>query len=330
MWKAVCCEIQGRGHIKTETPCQDKTKQLLQNNVNVIALADGAGSAKLSHYGAECVVENISAYIADNFLQLIENADGKQVKLDIMNELKLALNNKAIELNCKVNDLASTLLLVAVFEDLYIIVHIGDGVIGYLDDTELKIASSPDNGEFANVTTFVTSSEALPSMRLFKGNINNISGFVIMSDGTEHSLYHKPTKTLAKSTIKLMHRTCLTNSKVMRSQLVEMLSTVISKNTQDDCSIAILARPFGKLRPLEDMSFDERRELFRISYKDKQLDKRVTRYDYIVELLMTEMTLKQVARDIHLKPKYAKRHLDRLVNVGLISKCGTLYSRCMK
>lgn len=327
MWKSVCCEVQGRGHIKTDTPCQDKTKQLSQNGVSVIALADGAGSAKLSHFGAESVVENISVYITDNFQQLIENADGKQVKFAIMKELKRVLNIKAEELDCKLGDLASTLLLVAVCEDKYIIVHIGDGVIGYLDGSELKIASSPDNGEFANVTTFITSNEALVSMRLFKGNIKEISGFVIMSDGTEQSLYHKPTKTLSKATIKLMHRTCLTSGDIMRSQLAETLTSVISKNTQDDCSIGIMVRQHGILRQLEDLDFNERSELFRINDNGVNSKKRVERYDDIVAYLETPRTLKQIATIIHLKPKYTKKHLDRLLSAGIIVKRGSFYSK---
>lgn len=327
MWKSVCCEVQGRGHIKADIPCQDKTKQLFRNGVSLITLADGAGSAKLSHFGAECVVENISVYVADNFQQLIQNADGKQVKLAIMEELKRVLYSKAEELECKLGDLASTLLFVAVCEDKYIIVHIGDGVIGYLDGSELKIASSPDNGEFANVTTFVTSNEALVSMRLFKGDIKEISGFVIMSDGTEQSLYHKPSKTLAKSIIKLMHRTCLTSDGVMHSQLRETLENIISQKTQDDCSIAILARPVGILHQFESMSFNDRCELFRINRNSTSSRKRVARYDSIIAFLETPKSLKQISCQIHLNSKYVKRHLNKLLRLGIIVKHGVLYSK---
>ena len=327
MWKSVCCEMQGRGHIKTETPCQDKTKKLLRNGVHVIALADGSGSAKLSHFGAESIVESVSAFVANNFQKLVENTDGKQVKRDIMGELKRTLVEKSAELDCKVNDLASTLLLVAVHGDKYIIVHIGDGVVGYLDGSELKVASSPDNGEFANVTTFVTSNEALISMRLFKGDIKNISGFVIMSDGAEQSLYHKPTKTLANVTAKLMHRTCLISAEVMQAQLAETFSTVISRNTQDDCSIAILVRPFGMLRSLEDLSFGELRDLFQITTDNKLSRKRIARYDNIINFLLTPKTLKQISDEIHLKRKYTKRSLAKLQSLGLVVKHKSLYSK---
>ena len=184
MWKSVGCEVQGKGHVKMGIPCQDKTICLTRNGVTAIALADGAGSSMLSHYGAECVVKSATLFVIDNYEKLLSNDDGKSVKHDILDYILKQLFIKAEELDCDVDALASTLLLVAVFEDSYLIIHIGDGVIGYLDGTQLKVASAPENGEFANVTTFVTSNEALKSMRLFKGLLNDISGFVMMSDGT--------------------------------------------------------------------------------------------------------------------------------------------------
>ena len=60
MWKKVHCAVQGRGHTKNQVPCQDKTFCYQENGVLVAALADGAGSAKLSHYGAACVTEYIA------------------------------------------------------------------------------------------------------------------------------------------------------------------------------------------------------------------------------------------------------------------------------
>ena len=59
MWNVIQCAAQGRSHIKSDIPCQDKTYSAFDNDTQVIALADGAGSAKLSHYGAETVTKFI-------------------------------------------------------------------------------------------------------------------------------------------------------------------------------------------------------------------------------------------------------------------------------
>ena len=63
-----------------------------------------------------------------------------------------------------------------------------------------------------------------------------------MSDGTEQSLYNKRNKSLAPAVNRLIHRTTFIDSKILVPQLEEALSTVIAENTQDDCSIAILAK----------------------------------------------------------------------------------------
>ena len=150
-------------------PCQDKTISYNNNNVNIIALADGAGSAKFSHYGAEVVLEAVSKFISNNFDLLINNPNGVQVKQDILTHLIEKLNRKSQELCCDMKDLASTLLLVAIKENSFLICHVGDGIIGYLKEDELKVASKPENGEFVNTTTFVTSKNAVMAMKLFKG-----------------------------------------------------------------------------------------------------------------------------------------------------------------
>ncbi len=45
MWNIIQCAVKGRSHEKVNMPCQDKTYALFENDVQTIALADGAGSA---------------------------------------------------------------------------------------------------------------------------------------------------------------------------------------------------------------------------------------------------------------------------------------------
>lgn len=315
------------GTKKNNVPCQDKTFELVQDGVHVIALADGAGSASMSHYGAQRVVQDVAEYIASHFHECLHCDDGRKVKQDILEIIQNGLSEEAQVRECSIRDLSSTLLLAAADEENFILAHIGDGVIGYLDGDKLKIASMPDNGEFSNETTFVTSGEALSSMRLFKGELNNKAGFVLMSDGTEQSLYHKPSKTLAGVIVKLMHRTCLIDSGTMKTQLKEAFAAVIAKNTQDDCSIAILARPSAMLCPIDTLGFKERQELYGIGGEKYCVHKRVNRCDAILAITETPHSLIQIARKVHLKPKYARKHVDRLISLGLLSKKGNQYQK---
>lgn len=327
MWKSVYCAVQGIGHRRHGVPCQDKTYQREKNGVHVIALADGAGSAKLSHHGAEVVVRESSAYVLEHFQEWIACDDGRKPKHELLKMLKTKLEEAAQEYECNIRDLASTLLLAAADGEHFILAHIGDGVIGYLDGGTLKVASMPDNGEFANETTFVTSDGASSSMHLFKGTLKDKDAFVLMSDGTAQSFYDKRKKMLAPAIIRLMHRTCLLDRGVMEAKLEDSFSSLISKQTQDDCSIAILARHSATLRPMTALSFTERQDLYEIAGLGRYIRRRIRRYDEILSIAKEPISLKQIAKKIHLRSKYAKRHIDKLLSLGLLSLKGSFYQK---
>lgn len=319
MWSYSSCQVQGRGHVKNHVPCQDKTKTVFENGTYVIALSDGAGSAKLSHLGASCVVESISQLFVHRFDDLFNNEDGRQVKLLIMERIMADISSKATEFCCTLMDLAATMLVVAVNKERFIIAHIGDGVVGYLDGDVLKTASSPSNGEHANETYFVTSRDAINKMKLFKGGIKNISGFVLISDGTEQSLYNKKGNTLSPVIIKLMQRTLILSREAMCGQLESAFKNLIITRTQDDCSIALLSRENSILHSFHNLSVSEKCELYGIMNCDKHAIKCVARYDLILELLQKPSTCKAISNKIHLKPKHTKRHLKKLCAAGLVT-----------
>ncbi|NMA82604.1 MAG: protein phosphatase 2C domain-containing protein [Epulopiscium sp.] len=330
MWKTVNYEVCGRGHKKDSIPCQDKTYSSYIKNVNIIALADGAGSARLSHYGAEVVIKAASEYISNNFDAVINNEDGKEVKINILNYLLDALKNKSTELSCDLKDLASTFLMVAVKDDVFLIIHIGDGVIGYLKGHELKIASRPENGEFANTTTFVTSKDALSSMKLFRGKTDNIHGFVLMSDGTSDSLYNKKDATLAPVITKMMHRNAILDHDKIFEKIKQSFDSVIVNNTLDDCSIAIMSRKSEILCDYQDMNDLGKCDLLGIVYGTNSYKQQISKYDYIVNYLHKPRTLEQVSRQLYIKKKYARKHLDKLLATGLITRVGHKYAQYIK
>lgn len=325
MWNLSNCEIQGRGHVQKKVPCQDKTKATFKDGTYIIALSDGAGSAKLSHFGAECVVETISDFFVDRFDPLYDEMDGRLVKVAIIENILAKIDSLASEMNCMPKDLAATMLVVAVKDDRFIIAHIGDGVIGYLDGDTLKVASAPCNGEHANETFFVTSRDAINTMNLFKGKVNNIAGFVLMSDGTEQSLYNKKNNTLSNAVVKLMQRNLLLEKSEMNAQLQITFENIVITRTQDDCSIALMSRENNILHPMYKLTFAEKCDLYDVNYKGKTAKKRVERYDEILNLIKKPMTCEALSRKIHLEAKYTRRHLEHLHSIGLLKKTNNYY-----
>ncbi|WP_288220359.1 PP2C family serine/threonine-protein phosphatase [uncultured Adlercreutzia sp.] len=240
-WVMSSAEVQGSSHYKHGIPCQDKTTRLLKNKVRVIGLADGAGSAALSHFGAETSLACIESYAVDYFDDAL-NSDEFELKETISSLLIAELSKRAEALDCSLSDLSSTLLMVAVKHNRYFAVHIGDGVIGCLYRDTLQTLSVPANGEYANMTWFTTAKDFDSAIRVYKGDASQISGFVLMSDGPQTSLYDSRSKKLAPAITHLFYENAKGATAPMCLRLEESLRNSIATHTTDDCSIALMSR----------------------------------------------------------------------------------------
>ena len=246
MWNLLDSTRQGRSHVKQGTPCQDKTYCQSYDDVYVITLADGAGSARLSHYGAKCVTKCIADELGWNFESYWDETEARIAKERLFKEISESLQQIAGQYDCQLKDMASTLLAVAVKDERYIILHLGDGVIGYSKEGLLKVASAPNNGEFANTTVFTTSSDACSQMKVFRGLLNGINGFVLMSDGPEACLYDKKNNELANGLLQILEDASGEDLKEVSEGIEEAMDTVITKHTLDDCSLAFMVKRLEK------------------------------------------------------------------------------------
>lgn len=320
MFKAIQCSVQGRGHERSGTPCQDKTFVLQQNGVWVAALADGAGSASLSHLGAECVTEVACHAFAENFDKFFGEQDADVVRKELAQLLISALQLVAEKQACCLKDLASTLLVAAVKDNNFLLLHIGDGVIGYLKHDELKVASHPMNGEFANVTYFVTSSEAASRMKLIKGSMDTIRGFVLMSDGTENSLYDKRKKKLAVVVAHLINSCLDVSTEEMTISLEESFRTIVRLNTMDDCSMVLLVDDKNGFPGFRKLSGHEKSR-----YLGFRSRRNTRTYEKILEGCIYPSTACDISRKVRLKLKYARKRLATLCRLGYLVCRGNLY-----
>lgn len=321
MWNCIKSAIQGKSHIYDNTPCQDKVFIMNYNDTCIISLADGAGSAKYSHLGAEAITKFICQNMDSNFEHFFNEENGLTIKQLLIKNIQQLLQSVAEYNNCTINDLESTLLMVAIKNDEFIIIHIGDGVIGYLSNDELKIASKPNNGEFANTTVFTTSTNVIASMKIIKGNINHITGFVLMSDGTEISLYHKKENRLAPAIKSIMKYMNLLQLEKVQEQLNQSMERIIRNNTNDDCSIILIVK--DSFEGFNKMSDVEKCNLLQIN---KQNHKQLSRFDNILNFIQKEKTLKEISVFIRLRRKFTqKKYINKLLDLNLIEKKGNFY-----
>ena len=114
-------------------------------------------------------------------------------------------------------------------------------LLEWLDnENNLKTISKPDNGEFSNSTFFTTSIKYKDRLRILKGTLKNSIGFVLMSDGSEESLYDKKMESLSDTNKIIINWLENNSEKSVEKALYNNLEQIISKQTSDDCSIGIM------------------------------------------------------------------------------------------
>ena len=277
MWHTQSTVVTGQGHRLRQLPCQDRTFTLERNGVTAAALADGAGSAPLSHEGAEEAVRAACRVLCEQFDTFSGPATPFEMRRAVLEAVQGAILRRAQALDTRPDALACTLLAVAVRGDRYLLFHVGDGVIGYQKEGVVRVASRPMNGEFANTTTFVTSRDALARSRVLRGSQPELEGFVLLSDGCEAALYHKGKARLAPLVGRLFQRAALLAPAVSAGQLRAVTEEILSRRTLDDCSLVLLTRRSGTFGRWERLTQRERAAVLGIATQDRNRRRRMIR-----------------------------------------------------
>ena len=212
--KIVVASKRGRSHAHEGTFRDDDfLVKILPNDWAVVAVADGAGSAKFARAGSKFVTEHIvECFNNETFLQSlssevlsyfdVRSSDDIKIKNKtfIVNslyknvkQLHEALNQFAISEEINLKDLHTTLIfcLVKKFDFGYVILSFGVGdcpinVIGK-DETDVRLLNILDVGEFSGGTRFITMSEIFsrPDMadRFGINCFPDFSKLILMTDG---------------------------------------------------------------------------------------------------------------------------------------------------
>jgi hypothetical protein len=100
----------------------------------------------------------------------------------------------ATEHNHSARDYACTLLLLVVIDNRWYTMHVGDGaIVGYLSPDQTKTLSEPENGEFVNTTTPLTSSTYADQMRFATGS-DPLIGVALLTDGIQQLCINQKTR----------------------------------------------------------------------------------------------------------------------------------------
>jgi hypothetical protein len=248
MWKTVGASVQGTSHTKNNTPCQDfsgfRDITIREKRVTLIALADGAGSAKHSEEGSKFVVTNwLEA--AESFLTDTPENDekiSKEIAFFIRSNLIEYVEGKAGSLG----DYACTLLTAIVFEDRTYFFQVGDGAWVYRADDSYGCATWPYQGEFAGETIFLTSKSAPDHFQVaLVEKVDAIAGF---TDGLERLALKMATKEASAGFFDSMFER-LTGGKVeeVEGELRAFLNSErLNERTDDDKTLVLTTKKPGE------------------------------------------------------------------------------------
>lgn len=233
IWKFNYAKTVGRSHLreKPPVPCQDSVLAIEKNDVIVTALSDGCGSSYVSEVGSDLTVKVLCDYLSSDFDGLYElsNEDIKKkivacvigklteyikanpefisdyAKRDSEHRARFFEKYGGIKNAEKIYPLTildATIQFVAIKGDRTLIGRLGDGVIGTVQNENLKIQSMEDKIGVENNVTWYPSAILIALETRHKNPWINFeiqkieddrtySAFFLMSDGVADYLVAK-------------------------------------------------------------------------------------------------------------------------------------------
>jgi len=192
-----------QGSQKSPDQCQDRSKVVVTGDGNfvILTIADGAGSLKHSHTGAEEAV-TAASLSAQEELEAVEKKKGlvdqKTFNLISHNAFQKALNAISLRAETEKHNLAeygSTLIMLIAGPDFTACAHIGDGRAGCcLSNGQWLPLISPMKGGEANMTKFLTHLSSNPDLIQVNFIPFRSSAVFCISDGCESASWFTKTK----------------------------------------------------------------------------------------------------------------------------------------
>jgi hypothetical protein len=184
--------VIGSRHILNGLPCQDACAYDISiQGWGIIAVADGLGSASKSEIGAKAAVDTtvkcVKNKISSNDSEVIQL---ENIVINAINSARETLDLKAKEFDCKIDELACTLILIVIHNQEIITAHIGDGAVVVRSDNEFFLASNPGESEYINEVVPLTSKEWQKELRI-SPIIPNVKFVAAFTDGCQRAVLIK-------------------------------------------------------------------------------------------------------------------------------------------
>src|SRR6476660_5138901 len=149
-WRAVGAYVKGTSHVKFDLPCQDYCayQHILVGSTPalLIAIADGAGSARLSQIGARASVDHLLRIVPAELTSILQLNEEEARRW--FESTRHYLGDVASEQAAELRDLACTILFAVASESASFFAQIGDGGWVVQQDSEYFAPTWPVGGEY--------------------------------------------------------------------------------------------------------------------------------------------------------------------------------------
>ena len=246
---------QGASHLKDGTPNQDSvvvTTPFLGRlgSVAIMAVSDGAGSARYSQFGSQAAcaagVTSLARQLDRNRAiavkgHLLRSALQRAVRSARRSVMETAQRSHQSAGAVNVNDYACTVMLALASERLVGVAHVGDGCVVAGDGEEWRLLSEPDNGEFANETKFLTNPRNVPRIAVTSGS--GIRCVAAITDGLQDVALSRGTAPYERFWSPLYRALNRCSAPTPDAVLETLLRKVgDAGKATDDCTIAVCVR----------------------------------------------------------------------------------------
>lgn len=258
-WFGVADVDVGAKHLRADPPipCQDSALVCVDGAIRPCAfVADGAGSASLSHYGSYETILRLSHIVTaldDVHIQMLdgqgEESSDEECRahaLRFLMHISETIKCLAADKKQPYKEFRSTLLAVIVGVEKIFWLKVGDGhIVAEKLDGTLDIVGPLGKGEYANVTRFVEKNPSKTDFSCGTLSTAEVSGMALMTDGAAERLVSTDGKKIASRIAVFLDG--VRNQSFGEKDLHSFLSDAEIFNpargyTGDDKGMALLAR----------------------------------------------------------------------------------------
>jgi hypothetical protein len=255
-WLASGVSVRGSSHIATGELCQDYCIARRFGSIQILALADGAGSCELSEIGARAACigfvrharKQLDSFRSepsalDSFLEGSTKMDWHFAIDGARKFVERAALYRGVEAN---RAMACTFLGAVIGRSSAIVVQIGDGAwVSEVGPGRFGCVTWPENGEFGNETFFLTQADWREHLQFAKiPKFHGLRSLIGFSDGVETLCLNQAAKVPIDGFFRRLATVRRSCGRLEYEAALEQLlqSPRVTEKSDDDCSIVAVCR----------------------------------------------------------------------------------------